>query len=252
MVSVNAVRNSALILALLLLGLLLPATTVARGDPPPEEVFIPEVTGYPQTWDLSCESRSAVDLAAFWDVTVGEGSFVEALPRSDNPHEGFVGDVSDPPGSLPPNGYGVYARPVADTLRRYGLDAQAHQWLGLEELQWQLADGRPVVVWATYDMRQAEIIPWTTAGGSEVAIVQWEHTFIAVGYDAQGIFLVDAYDGETKYYTFEAFVAAWMQLDEMAVTVDGPLSAPLYPWEMVRSRGTGGWLLDGRSLSGPY
>jgi hypothetical protein len=52
-------------------------------------------------------------LAAYWGVFIGEAEFVRALPRSDNPHKGFVGDVNAAAGSLPPLGYGVYAGPIA-------------------------------------------------------------------------------------------------------------------------------------------
>jgi len=245
------VRRGALIYAVVLLCLLLPA--VARADPDvPQAAYIPGVVGHRQVRPLSCESRSAVDLAAFWGVAVEEGAFFDTLPRSDNPHEGFVGDVDDPPGSLPPGGYGVYAEPVAATLRRYGLDAHAYRWLGLEGLKAELAAGRPVVIWATYRMLRPEIASWTSADGSVSIIVQWEHTFIAVGYDAGGVYLIDAYDGRTRYYSADRFVPAWMQLNEMAVTVNGPLDEPAYPWREVQAQGFGGRSLNGQSLSGPY
>jgi uncharacterized protein YvpB len=177
-----------------------------------------------------------VDLAAFWGITVGEEAFFATLPRSDNPHSGFVGDVDDPPGSLPPGGYGVYASPVATALRRYGLDAHAHRWFGLDPLKEELAAGRPVIIWATYRMLQPEIASWTAADGTVSIVVQWEHTFIAVGYDADGLYLIDAYDGRTHYYPFSLFLPAWMQLNEMAVTVSGPLTGAPYPWTELRAR----------------
>jgi len=233
--------------------LLLAAPMVAGASPDvPEEVYISSVVAYPQVRPLSCEARSAVDMAAFWGVVIGEEDFFDVLPRSDNPHEGFVGDVDDPPGSLPPGGYGVYAQPVADGLRRYGLDAHAHRWLGLTALKGELAAGRPVVVWATYHMLRPEIASWSSADGSVSIIVQWEHTFIAVGYDAAGVYLIDAYDAQTHYYPAELFVPAWMQLNEMAVTVNGPLEKAPYFWQEQRELGFGMWYLDGQALFGPH
>ncbi|MGD1993772.1 MAG: C39 family peptidase [Anaerolineae bacterium] len=228
----------ALGLALLLCSLL-PSTVLA--DPEvPSAAFVDGVVGHPQERALSCESRSAVDLAAFWGASVAEGDFFDTLPRSDNPHEGFVGDVDDAPGSLPPGGYGVYARPVANAMRRYGLDARAHRWMGMERLRAELAAGRPVVVWATYDMLRPEIDSWTAGDGSVSVIVQWEHTFIAVGYDATGVYLIDAYDGRTSYYPTDQFITAWMQLNEMAVTVPGRLDGTTYRWPEIRRAGFGG------------
>jgi uncharacterized protein YvpB len=220
-----------------LLGVLLILPLTVHAAPgPPESAYVPGVVGHRQERPLSCEARSAVDLAAFWGITVGEEAFFATLPRSDNPHSGFVGDVDDPPGSLPPGGYGVYAGPVATALRRYGLDAHAHRWFGLDSLKEELAAGRPVIIWATYRMLQPEIASWTAADGTVSIVVQWEHTFIAVGYDADGLYLIDAYDGRTHYYPFSLFLPAWMQLNEMAVTVSGPLTGAPYPWTELRAR----------------
>lgn len=220
-----------------LLGVLLILPLTVHAAPgPPESAYVPGVVGHRQERPLSCEARSAVDLAAFWGITVGEEAFFATLPRSDNPHSGFVGDVDDPPGSLPPGGYGVYAGPVATTLRRYRLDAHAHRWFGLDPLKEELAAGRPVIIWATYRMLQPEIASWTAADGTVSIVVQWEHTFIAVGYDADGLYLIDAYDGRTHYYPFSLFLPAWMQLNEMAVTVSGPLTGAPYPWTELRAR----------------
>lgn len=158
----------------------------------------------------------------------------------------------DRPGSLPPGGYGVYAGPVANGLRRYGLDAHAHRWLDLLGLQQELAAGRAVIVWATYRMLRPEVASWTSADGSVSVIIQWEHTFIAIGYDSGGIYLIDAYDGLTHYYTYDQFIPAWMQLNEMAVTVAGPLPEATYAWRAAKEGGFGQWLLGPRALYGPY
>lgn len=244
-------RRGAAILALTLLLLRLP--TAAKADPGlPPEAYVAGVVGHRQQRPLSCEARSAVDLAGFWGVAIEEEAFFNTLPRSSNPHQGFVGDVDDPPGSLPPGGYGVYAEPVAIALRRHGLDAQAHRWLGLGRLKEEIAGGQPVVLWATYRMLRPEVASWTAADGSVSVIVQWEHTFIAVGYDVQGVYLIDAYDGQAHYYTNDQFLPAWMQLNEMAVTVTGLLERPLYDWWTMRMQGLGQWSLQGRSLFGPY
>ncbi|HHH41901.1 MAG TPA: hypothetical protein ENK56_07835 [Chloroflexi bacterium] len=229
---------------LLLAFLAFPGAASADPDVPPR-AYVAGVVGHRQIRPLSCEARSAVDLAAFWGVEIEEEAFFDALPKSDNPHKGFVGDVDDPPGSLPPGGYGVYARPVARTLRWYGLDAQAHRWLTLDRLKAELAAGRPVMIWATYRMLRPEVGSWVSADGSLSIVVQWEHTFIAVGYDAGGVYLIDAYDGRIHYYTYARFLPAWMQLNEMAVTVDGLLEKPFYLWwRRLGSRlvQAGGWL----------
>jgi len=241
--------GAGLLAGLLFLALLVPVG--AEGPTPPSEFYVAGIVGHAQERPLSCEARSAVDLAAFWGVAVEEDALLDMLPRSDDPHRGFMGNVDDPPGSLPPGGYGVYAEPIARALRRQGLDACAHRWLGLERLKTELAAGRPVVVWATYQMLRPEVTLWTSSAGSVSIIVQWEHTFIAAGYDAGSVTLIDAYDGETYTYPTNQFVPAWMQLNEMAVTVAGPLEETPYPWRELKGEGSGPWSLAGLSLTGP-
>jgi uncharacterized protein YvpB len=201
-------------------------TQPARADEPPPAAFVEGVVGHPQEHNLSCESRSATDVAAFWGAGFAEDDFFRRLPKSDNPHRGFLGDVDLPAGSMPPLGYGVYVEPVAATLRSFGLDARARRGWNLDGLKAELAAGCPVVVWATYDMQLPGVETWVSSDGATSDVVKWQHTFIAVGYDEGGVTLVDAYDGETKKIPYEAFTPAWEQLGRMAVTVEGVLAQP--------------------------
>src|SRR4030043_2470593 len=118
-------------------------TSPARGDSLPDSAYIPGVSGHAQGDSLSCESRSAVDLAAYWGVSLGEAEFLQALPRADNPDEGFVGNPSDAWGNIPPKGYGVHAGPVAEMLQEFGLEASAHRELGWDDLREEIKAGNP-------------------------------------------------------------------------------------------------------------
>ena len=89
----------------------------AIGESLPDAAYIPGVVGHAQQYAISCEARSASDLAGFWGVNIGETEFLQALPSSDNPDQGYVGSPNEVWGRLPPNGYGVHADPVAATLR---------------------------------------------------------------------------------------------------------------------------------------
>lgn len=239
---------------LIVVALFLPRVAHARAytDEVPPTAAVEGVVGHPQERNLSCESRSVTDLAAFWGVVFAEDGFFSRLPKSDNPNRGFVGDVDLPPGSMPPVGYGVYAGPVAATLRSLGLDARARREWSLQELQAELAAGRPVVVWATYDMQLPGVQSWVSSDGETSVVVQWQHTFIAVGYDEAGLYLVDAYDGVTKYFSYDPFVAAWDQLGRMAVTVEGPVGrSGGRAWEMADIDGRHTLVVDGRWQIGP-
>ena len=215
---------------------------------PPPSAMVEGVIGHPQEHSLSCESRSATDVAAFWGVGFAEDDFFRRLPKSDNPHRGFVGDVDGAPGSMPPVGYGVYVEPIAATLRSFGLGAQARKGWSLDGLKAELAEGRPAVVWATYDMRLPGVQTWTSSDGASSVVVRWQHTFIAIGYDEGGLALVDAYDGVTKVFSYEAFAPAWEQLGRMAVTVEGAQAGGRV-WEP--SEGDRRFVVDGRWSAGP-
>jgi len=119
----------------------------ANAPEPPTQAHITGVYGVKQAYSLSCEARSAADLAAYWDVAIAEGIFFGQLPKSDNPDAGFVGFVSGAWGETPPSSYGVHAEPVAVLLRQYGLEALAHKGLNFRCLQLEIAAGRPVLVW---------------------------------------------------------------------------------------------------------
>jgi len=224
----------------------------ARADEPPPSVMVEGVIGHPQGHNLSCESRSATDLAAYWGAGFPEDAFFRRLPKSDNPQRGFVGDVDMPPGSMPPIGYGVYAEPVAATLRSFGLDAKAYRGMDVKTLEGQLAAQRPVVVWATYEMQLPGTEVWVSSDGVESTVVRWQHTFVVVGYDQSGVYLVDAYDGLTKYFSYEAFIPAWDQLDRMAVAVAGSLAqASERAWLAMEIDGRCQLVVDGRWRVGP-
>jgi uncharacterized protein YvpB len=235
-----------LVLVACLLTTLLPSSVYAEELPP--SAFIEGVVGRPQEHNLSCESRSAIDVAAFWGVTLTEDDFFRRLPKSDNPHRGFLGDVDMPAGTMPPYGYGVYAGPVAANLRSFGLDAESHQYWTLQDLQAEVAAGRPVIVWATYGMQLPGVREWISSDGETCPIVQWQHTFVAVGYDAEGVYLIDAYDAGTKSFSYKAFDAAWAQLERLAVTVHGPLGHPDgRTWQMSEDSS---FIVDGRWETG--
>ena len=93
----------------------------------PDYAFVEGLIGHGQAWPLSCESRSAADLAGYWGAAVSETVFFDQLPKSDNPEVGFVGSVFGTWGQTPPNPYGVHAPPIAKLLRAYGVNAEAHK-----------------------------------------------------------------------------------------------------------------------------
>jgi uncharacterized protein YvpB len=212
-----------LILLLLLCALVSPAAVPLDGDLP-EVFFIKDISGRGQAYSLSCESRSATDLARFWGIEFDEIAFFESLPTSDNPEKGFVGNVHGVWGQIPPKPYGVHARPVAAALRRFGLNARAQYGMTLEELKFEIASGRPVVVWVVGHVWEGKPIIYTAEDGSQVTVARYEHTMLAYGYDKAGIYLIDAGSGMKRNYGYKKFMASWDVLGNIAVSASGHLS----------------------------
>ncbi len=209
------------LLAVFAFSLGAPAATPAAPAGLPASAYVSGVVGHKQSYPLSCESRSAVDLAAFWGVSISESAFFNNLPKSDNPDKGFVGDVYGAWGQVPPQPYGVHARPVAKLLRQYGIAAEARYGLSWADLRAEIAAGRPVIVWVVGIVWSGTAQNYTAKDGSVVLVAPYEHTMILIGYDENNVTLVDSGSGNTQTYSVGNFRASWGVLGNMAVTVNG-------------------------------
>ncbi|NOH14041.1 MAG: LysM peptidoglycan-binding domain-containing protein [Chloroflexi bacterium] len=212
-----------LTLALLgsLLGAPVQAVLASGAAAPPASAYISGLVGHAQQYPLSCESRSAVDLAAFWGVSVSETNFFNSLPQSDNPDKGFVGPVTGSWGQIPPNAYGVHAKPIAKQLKALGLKADWHKGLSWKDLRNEIAAGRPVIVWVIGGVWSGTGVSYTSNDGHTSTVAAYEHTMIMIGYDDSLVHLVDAGSGRTLTTSVSSFRNSWGVLDNMAVTVSG-------------------------------
>ncbi len=214
-------KRLVLIVALVTLLILVDVST-AQGNSIPDSAYISGLTGHPQGYNLSCESRSAADLAAFWGLNIGESEFLQALPHTDNPETGFVGNPNEAWGYLPPHGYGVHASPMADVLKSYGLEA-----IGLSDLSWndlraQVSAGNPVIVWIIGAMWDGSPVEYTAQDGSTTIVAAFEHTMILTGYNQDSVQVVDAYSGQYLTYPLNTFIKSWDVLGNMAVFASLP------------------------------
>jgi len=189
----------------------------ASGDSLQDSANISGVSGHAQGYSLSCESRSAADLAAFWGISVSEKEFLQALPSADNPEDGFVGNPNDAWGNIPPHGYGVHAGPVAETLQEYGLEAEAHHELSWDDLREEIDAGHPVIVWVIGQMWGGTPVEYEAPDGSISSVAAFEHTMILTGYSPDTVQVVDAYSGQYQTYMLRTFLKSWSVLGNMAV-----------------------------------
>jgi LysM repeat protein len=190
----------------------------------PAYAVIDGVPAHRQSLPLSCESRSAADLAGYWGISINEVQFFNALPKSDNPEKGFVGNVYGSWGQTPPNPYGVHAPPIAKNLRKHGLDAKAQYGMSFNDLKKEIANGRPVIVWVVGKVWRGSPITYTAKDGSEVIVAKYEHSMLAYGYDSANVYLIDAGNGGRGKYSISNFKASWGVLGNMAVTAQGEQS----------------------------
>jgi uncharacterized protein YvpB len=199
---------------------------LGRAQALPEAAYVSGLIGHAQSYPLSCESRSAVDWAAYWGVSISESEFLLALPVTDNPEVGFVGSYYGVWGSIPPNAYGVHAKPVADLLHQYGLQARARRGLKWNDLRAEIAAGRPVIVWIIGQMWSGTPVAYTASDGRKTTVARFEHTMIVTGYDSAYVYATDASTGVSMTFYHRTFLDSWRVLDNMAVTGKRPDSPP--------------------------
>ena len=192
-----------------------PSPTPTAVSTLPVKANITGILGHRQSMPLSCEARSAVDWAAYYGKSIDEYKFFNGLPIHLNPEKGFVGNVYGSWGQIPPNDYGVHAKPIAQRLREFGLQAKHVRDMTWRDLTEEIAAGRPVIVWVVGHVGQGTSVPYTLPGGTVTTVAKFEHTVIAIGYTENKIVILDGAKTYTKYKG--EFLKSWGVLENQAV-----------------------------------
>ncbi len=195
----------------------LPASTEAPTPTLPAEHYIRTISGHRQYFSLGCEAAVAKDWANYFGYDFNEFEFQYKLPVSDNPDIGFVGDVNAPWGQVPPYGYGVHARPVADLLNAYGVPAKAAKGYTLEQIRANIAEDRPVITWVIGNVEGGVPYEYTDSQGNQTIVAAYEHVVIVTGYSATHIRYMT--NGRFIDTPTEVFLNSWGVLGNMVVTV---------------------------------
>jgi subtilisin-like proprotein convertase family protein len=181
----------------------------------PASAQVSGVTGVGQSMPLDCESRSALDFAAFFGFPINEYYFFVGLPTTDNPDTGFVGDVYGQWGQIPPNPYGVHAKPIAERLIQYGVEAHYYRRLSWDAVRSEIAQNRPVIVWVPGPVRTSKPVYYTPSDGKTTLVAPYEHTVMVVGYSPDRVWIQD---GSSRYdRSLSEFFNAWSTMRFMAV-----------------------------------
>lgn len=185
---------------------------------PPPQAQINSIYGTTQKMPLSCEASSAVDWAGYFGVQIDEFVFQNQLPLSDNPDLGYVGSVMGVWGQIPPHPYGVHARPVAELLQTYGLNAVAVQPFSMNGIQQEIAAARPVIVWVTGAVQPGTSTTYFDSQGERTQVAPYQHTVLVIGYSETTFTILD---GSSVYYRdISTFMQSWQNLGFQAVILE--------------------------------
>jgi uncharacterized protein YvpB len=157
-------------------------------------------------------------VAEYHGVSLSEDDVLAALPLDDNPHLGFRGNVDGPTGGL--QDYGVYAGPILSILKSQGLSAWPVEG-GLDGIRAAITRGNPVIAWVTYDCQPST--PSTEMiEGVAVTLVPWQHVVVVTGYNPEGVWANDPWDGQEDFYAIADFERALGYFGNMAIEVAAP------------------------------
>jgi uncharacterized protein YvpB len=171
-----------------------------------------------QSHNLSCESSAASMVAQYFDLNISEADVLAALPYNDNPYLGFRGNIDGPTGGI--EDYGVYAGPVLKVLNNFGIQA----WLvqgGVAGIKSAVARGNPVIVWVTYNCLPSTPVE-TMVGEEAVTLVPNQHVVVVTGYNGDGVWANDPWDGQQDFYPYPDLERAMAYFGDMAIEVAGP------------------------------
>jgi len=195
--------------------------TLALALVPPETVgalpgaFILDVPYLSQNgaWTNGCESVAVVMALQYAGVDISIEHFVDAyLPKGNLPHVGETGATvtANPWKAFPgdprsEDAWYIFAPPLAEAMQPLASNAHYVQGLGLDELcSRYVAEGYPVAVWVTVDMR-APYAAWILHDeedlATEVVLINNEHCMLLVGYDDAAYYFNDPL--RSKCYRFE-------------------------------------------------
>ena len=184
--------------------------------PIPPSYVIKGVPLVGQWWNLSCEFAATAAATGYYGAPVSQQTLLNEIGYDPNPHRGFRGRITGPWGGT--QDYGVYAEPIAETLRGYGFAGSYVFYGGEEELRGAVADGHPVVAWVTGTWR-ASVRYVQTYDGERYSLIPYEHAVTVYAYDEEGVWVMDPTYPAKYEVDWETFRFAWSQFDGMALVV---------------------------------
>lgn len=179
-----------------------------------EPIVMLPVPNYAQTRNLSCEFAATHAATAAFGPGISEQTFIDSVPLSLNPHNGYRGNIDGQWGNT--DDYGVYADALVPVLNEHGYVGESFYSMGdTEILKAHLDAGHPVVVWLGFwgDTRER------LDDDGQYSVFAGMHVLTAVGYDEQGVYVMDPAKGTVDHYDWATFSAMWSIVDGMGLAV---------------------------------
>ena len=180
-----------------------------------------------------CELVSAAMVLNYYGKNVSVEDVVEATPHTDltetqngltgkHPSQSFIGDPHSP------DGFGCYAPVVTSVMNSFlpesGKKAINLTGAELEELALnRVANGSPVILWATMNMKEPRPgKSWTLTGtGETFRWIAGEHCLVLVGFNKDSYFFNDPYDSNgIIFFDKELVKTRYESLGKQAVAVE--------------------------------
>jgi uncharacterized protein YvpB len=133
-----------------------------------------------------------------------------------HPNAGFVGDITGKE-----KGFGIYHAALFELLKKYiptGVDLTESSFAELEQ---QVAEGIPVLIWTTVNFTvpsEEQWVVWDSPLGPVRTTFQ-EHTVLLVGYDDKHVYVNDPLSGKKQHkIEKDQFIASWEALGKQALS----------------------------------
>lgn len=179
-----------------------------------EPIVMLPVPNYAQTRNLSCEFAATHAATAAFGSGISEQTFIDSVPLSLNPHNGYRGNIDGWWGNT--DDYGVYADALVPVLNAHGYVGESFYSMGdTDILKAHLDAGHPVVVWLGFwgDTRER------LHNDGDYSVFAGMHVLTAIGYDEQGVYLMDPAKGVVDHYDWATFSDMWSIVDGMGLAV---------------------------------
>lgn len=197
--------------------------------------YVNQLNDYP----TGCEAASACMLLKYYGYDITLNQMVDIIPRENlvykngkwygpDINEKFVGDPRYGYRSTT-RGYGAFSPVITKSLqsaidqRKGTHTAKNISKCTFDTLLSNLSDGRPAIVWATYNMQQpTDVNAWyINSTGKYFEYPKGTHVMVLCGYDKDNVYLMDPYNYSTaKKFTKTSFKTYWDLLGNQAIVLE--------------------------------